>query len=112
MGNAEVKVEDKTKNQISQLVGWSLWGKGHYNQSLENLFSSTVVDAEEGRGLRMEAEPASPYAAGTEDPKTDLPEGILSISFTVERWLRTQSEVVREEEHIALGILRDRQTLC
>lgn len=24
MGNAEVKVEDKTKNQISQLVGWSL----------------------------------------------------------------------------------------
>lgn len=60
----------------------------------------------------MEAELASPYAAGTEESKTDSPEGILSISFTVERWSRTQSEVVREEEHIALGILRDRQTLC
>lgn len=56
--------------------------KRHYNQSLENLFSGTTVDAEEGRGLRMEAEPASPCAAGTEESQTDSPEGILSTSFT------------------------------
>lgn len=94
MVNAEVKVEDKTKKQRSQksTCGMETVRKRTLQPELENLFSSTIVNAEEGRGLWMEAEPISPCAAGTEESKADSSEGILSTSFTTGLTTRWKGE--------------------